>query len=165
MAEGQTIGDRVKAIRIDLGMSQQDIADRLGMSLRAWQKMERDEGTPSGETLLLFEKLGINPGWVLAGLGPKLMYEEPAIQVPQGVDVVLFQRVGDTVQTVFIECKQRPPQRALLAETANFYNELLSLVTDVRDEAVVEALIPVVRSRFKERLAKAEPGTGKRSAS
>lgn len=147
-------------------MSQQDIADRLGISLRAWQKMERDEGVPSGETLIQFEKIDINPGWILAGLGPRSTKEEDLRSLaPTGVDIVLFQQLGDTVQAVFIECKQRPPQRAILAETANLYNELLGLVHDVSDEAVTQALIPVLRSRLKDRLAKAEPGTGKRSAS
>lgn len=166
MAENQTIGDRAKSVRNDLGMSQQDMAAKLGISLRAWQNMERDEGTPSGETLIQFEKIDINPGWVLTGLGPRSTKEQDqSLLAPPEVDIVLFQQLGDAVQAVFIECKQRPPQRAILAETANLYNELLALVKDVKDEAVTKALIPVLRSRFKERLAKAEPGTGKRSAS
>ena len=152
-------------VRSDLGLSQQEAADRLGISLRAWQKMERDEGTPSGETLIQFEKVGVNPGWVLAGLGPKPNTEEIQTSKLEHVDIALLQKLGDTVQAVYVECKQTAPPRAVMAEAANLYNELLSLVNDVRDERVVDALVPVLRSRFKERLATAEPGTGKRSAS
>lgn len=152
-------------VRADIGLSQQEAADKLGISLRAWQKMERDEGVPSGETLIQFEKIGINPGWVLAGHGPKSLVEEESTSVPEYVDIVLLQRLGDTVQAVFIECKQTAPQRAVMAEAANLYNELRSLVNDIKDERVVDALVPILRSRFKERLVKAGPGTGKRSAS
>ncbi|MRH93928.1 XRE family transcriptional regulator [Agrobacterium tumefaciens] len=65
------IGARAKLVRDENGLSQQEMADRLGMSLRGWQKIERGEGTPNGETLLSFERFEINPGWVLTGIGPK----------------------------------------------------------------------------------------------
>ncbi len=65
------IGARAKLVRDENGLSQQEMADKLGMSLRGWQKIERGEGTPNGETLLGFDKFGINPGWVLTGVGPK----------------------------------------------------------------------------------------------
>ena len=84
----------------------------------------------------------------------------------QGIDVVLLQRLGDVVLTVFVECKQKPPQRAITREAGNLYNELQQLVSDWTDNEVVEALIPIVRERFKKRLLSAAdaPGTGKRSA-
>lgn len=65
------IGARAKQVRDENGLSQQEMAGKLGMSLRGWQKIERGEGTPNGETLLGFDKFGINPGWVLTGVGPK----------------------------------------------------------------------------------------------
>lgn len=67
------IGARAKQVRDENGLSQQEMAGKLGMSLRGWQKIERGEGTPNGETLLGFDKFGINPGWVLTGVGPKLL--------------------------------------------------------------------------------------------
>jgi len=168
----KTIGARAKQVRVEKGWQQQEIADQLGISLRAWQKMERDEGTPSGETLLLFMKVGVNPGWVLTGLGPKVasdpdpsIADGDAVERASGVDVVLLQRLGDTVQAVFIECKQTAPARAITEETGRLYNELLRMVPDIRDRDIVDAVIPVLRQRFKERIAHAEPGTGKRSAS
>lgn len=33
--------------------------------------MERNEGMPSGDTLLRFGLTGYNPGWLLTGLGPE----------------------------------------------------------------------------------------------
>ena len=47
------------------------------------------------------------------------------------------------------------------------YNELLGRVADVRDKAIVNAVLPVLGDELKERLKEAanDPGTGKRSAS
>ncbi|MBW9072192.1 XRE family transcriptional regulator [Agrobacterium deltaense] len=69
------IGARAKLVRDENGLSQQEMADRLGMSLRGWQKIERGEGTPNGETLLGFGRFSVNPGWVLTGYGPKYLNE------------------------------------------------------------------------------------------
>lgn len=67
----ETIGARAKAVRKEAGKKQSEMAEFLGLAIGTWQKLERDEVLPSGETLLQFAKLGINPGWVLTGLGPK----------------------------------------------------------------------------------------------
>ncbi len=91
------------------------------------------------------------------------MSKAPAPSI--GVDIVLLQKLHDTVQAVFVECKQTPPPRAVTAEAGELYNQLLGMVSDIRDKAVVTALIPVLRERFKERIANAEPGSGKLSAS
>lgn len=56
----KTVGDRAKDVRKKAGLAQSEIAQALGISLRAWQTLERNEGLPSGETLMQFEKLGIN---------------------------------------------------------------------------------------------------------
>ncbi|WP_322885010.1 helix-turn-helix transcriptional regulator [Sinorhizobium medicae] len=82
------------------------------------------------------------------------------------LDIALLQRLSDLAQSVFNECKQSAPPRAITAEAGNLYNELLQMVVDVHDEEVVEALLPVLRARFKKRLQEAasQPGSGKRSA-
>lgn len=95
------------------------------------------------------------------------MFDDPskAPAPSTAVDIVLLQQLHDTVQAVFVECKQTPPPRAVTAEAGELYNQLLGMVSDIRDKAVVAALIPVLRDRFKERIVNAEPGAGKRSAS
>ncbi|PZR89678.1 MAG: hypothetical protein DI537_20755 [Stutzerimonas stutzeri] len=81
------------------------------------------------------------------------------------VDIVLLQTIGDRVHTILVECKQRAPSRSELAETGKIYNQLLKTVPDVTDAQMVEAVLPVLLERFRERVATAEPGSGKRSAS
>lgn len=97
------------------------------------------------------------------------MFDDPssAPDRNKGFDIALLQRIGDEVQTVFIQVKQKAPPRAITAEAGRLYNELLQMVSDIRDEELVEAVLPVIRARFKKRLqeAAAEPGSGKRSAS
>lgn len=66
-----TAGERAKIVRREAAKTQAEMADILGISLGTWQKIERNEGLPSGETLMKFQKLGVNPGWLLTGLGPK----------------------------------------------------------------------------------------------
>lgn len=97
------------------------------------------------------------------------MFDDPssAPAPKQAFDIVLLQRIGDEVQATLIELKQKAPTRAVTAEAGRLYNELLQMVSDIRDEELVEAVLPVIRARFKKRLqqAAADPGSGKRSAS
>lgn len=88
----------------------------------------------------------------------------PAQPAP-AFDIALLQRIGDRVHAIFVECRQRSPVRADLAEAGNIYNELVKIVPDVRDEKMVDAVLPVLLERFRQRIATAEPGSGKRSAS
>ncbi|MBP1852721.1 helix-turn-helix domain-containing protein [Rhizobium halophytocola] len=163
MSDETTIGARAKEIRQEARLSQQEMADAIGLSLRAWQKIERNEGVPSGETLLQFKKVGVNPGWVLTGSGPRSASAAGEDNAFAQVDPVLLQRLGDTVQAVFVECKQTPPQRAITFEAGQLYNDLLNRVKDLRDTGMVTAAIEVLRREFKDRLTAAQPGTGKRS--
>jgi transcriptional regulator with XRE-family HTH domain len=81
------------------------------------------------------------------------------------IDVVLLQELHDTVQAVYAECKRTPPPRAVTADAGDLYNELSGMVSDITDRAVVAALLPIVRERFKERIERAEPGSSKAEAS
>lgn len=160
----KTIGERAKAVRIHLKKSQQEIADLLGLSVRAWQKMERDEGVPSGETLLLFSTVDINPGWVLTGIGE--MFADPARAPMVLIDAELMECLHDRVAAAFRDLGQTPPTRRITREAANLYNDLRKAVSDVADAEMVEAAMPMLLLEFKRRIERArdEPGAGKRSA-
>ncbi|MEA3533686.1 LexA family transcriptional regulator [Rhizobium sp. CC-YZS058] len=107
--DGQnTVAERAKAVRTEKGLGQQAIADLLGISLRGWQKIERGEGTPSGETLLQFQTLGINPGWVLTGIGPKHLGDAANEPEPLKVDAKIVQQLVDTIEEVAEATARRP---------------------------------------------------------
>jgi transcriptional regulator with XRE-family HTH domain len=163
----QTIGDRAKQVRLERHLQQQEIADMLGISLRAWQKMERDEGTPSGETLLQFQRIGINPGWILSGSGPK--FDDPSHSPAPSVQVdpQILRQLHRAARLAYLEAGHRPPDEDSLAiEAGQLYNALLEKVADIRETRIVEAVIPVLVDELKSRLAEASanPGTGKRLA-
>ncbi|MBB4953997.1 transcriptional regulator with XRE-family HTH domain [Agrobacterium vitis] len=174
MSDNQTIGGRLRLLRKKLGLSQQELADRLELSVRGWQKIERNEAVPSGDTLLRCEAIGYNPGWILTGFGPELM-DDAKLEQSTGlsaiknntIDAELMERLHDRVASIFHDVGQKPPQRRIAREAANLYNELAKVVQDMSDAEMVDAALPMVALDFKRKLerAAAEPGTGKRSAS
>lgn len=143
------------------------MAEKIGVSKSALASYERGESEPSASALEAYRReYGLNVVWLISGEGGGMFTDPSKAPAPRtGFDIVLLQRLHDLVQAVFVECKQTPPPRAVTAEAGDLYNQLLGMVADIRDESVVDALIPVLRARFKERVASAEPGTGKREAS
>lgn len=64
------ISDRLSAIRDELGLSQQDMGERVDISGQAWGKYERGKSTPSAHVLkLMVSNLGVDPHWLLSGHG------------------------------------------------------------------------------------------------
>ncbi|WP_273792410.1 helix-turn-helix domain-containing protein [Brucella anthropi] len=165
------IGKRVLEVRDRLGLSQRDAAHRLGVSLRSWQGMERGENIPNGETLLKFQSLGFNAGWILTGLG------SPNLEQPTCLDAAHIKpaRINEEVldNLVILSHDEHKAAGITLRPDDNFreatklYNELLAVVHDPNDEEELSAAIPIVKVRFRKRLSEAveNPGTGKRSAS
>ena len=67
--DDKEVGARLSSIREGLSLSQADFAQRLGISLRAYQTYERAERElPFPVALRLFTEFQINPLWL--GLGP-----------------------------------------------------------------------------------------------
>jgi transcriptional regulator with XRE-family HTH domain len=159
---------RLIEVRDALGFreNRNSFAERLGLLPDTLGSYERGVAAPAPDVLARYHKeFGVNISWLVSGDGIALEDPSKAPAPSTGVDIVLLQQLHDIVQAVFVECKQTPPPRAVTAEAGELYNQLLGMVSDIRDKAVVTALIPVLRARFKERIASAEPGSGKRSAS
>lgn len=163
------LGARLREFRKKLGdPDREEVAKRLGVSKNTLASYERGETEPTAAVMAAYRReFGASLLWLVTGEGA--MFDDPssAPDRNKGFDIALLQRIGDEVQTVFIQVKQKAPPRAITAEAGRLYNELLQMVSDIRDEELVEAVLPVIRARFKKRLqeAAAEPGSGKRSAS
>jgi transcriptional regulator with XRE-family HTH domain len=57
----QTLGQRIGDLRRSAGLSQDDLADRIGMERRSIQRYERGERDPRfSELLLVAEALGVD---------------------------------------------------------------------------------------------------------
>lgn len=155
-------------VRERLGFTQQRaaFAATVGLTEPMLGYYERGDRTPDALALSAYRTVyGVSLSWLITGDGEMFAVQPKAPTPNLAFDIVILQRLHDTVQAVFVECKQTPPTRVVTAEAGELYNELLGMTSDIRNEEVVQALLPVLRKRFKDRLIKAEPGTGKREAS
>ncbi|WPJ67980.1 c repressor [Sinorhizobium phage StopSmel] len=162
------LGARLREFRRKLGdPDRDDVAKRLAVSKNTLASYERGDTEPTAAVMDAYRReFGASLLWLVSGEGG--MFSDPsAAPAPvETFDVMLLQRIGDIVQATFSELKQTPPPRAITGEAGRLYNELLQMVPDTRDQEVVDAVLQVIRSRFKKRLqeASSEPGSGKRSA-
>lgn len=67
------IGERMRAAREALGMTQEGAATAVGGSKRGIQNNEAHKSVPGGEVLAGFVSLGINANWLLTGMGEMRM--------------------------------------------------------------------------------------------
>ncbi|AEA33660.1 helix-turn-helix domain-containing protein [Hippea maritima] len=66
-----SLGERLKAIRQAKGLSQKEMAEIMDVTLRAYQRYEKDEQKASYEKLarIVYELKDINSNWLLTGEG------------------------------------------------------------------------------------------------
>lgn len=62
-----TIGERLKKIRENLGLSQANMAILAGCHKKSWEGYEAENSLPGGEVLSKLAKAGIDINWVLTG--------------------------------------------------------------------------------------------------
>lgn len=162
MAQG--CGDRLRAIRKELGFTQKAMGAEVGMSERGWQELEKGSNPPSGETLLKVASLGFSPTWVLLDAG--------AMRLDDGghagaLEAWLMEALGKIVVREYQKVGQRLQPQAVAPEAGALYNQLLKMVRDPADRRTVEAVLPNLAEDLAKQLQKSvdEPGTGKREAS
>lgn len=82
-AETATFGDRVAGAREALGMSQPDLAKRLGVKLKTVRGWENDLSEPRANKLqMLSGLLGVSLTWLLNGEGDGVSAPDDAETVP-----------------------------------------------------------------------------------
>lgn len=62
-----TIGQRLKNIRENLGLSQDNMANFVGCHPRSWKGYEADSSIPGGEILSKLAETGADINWILSG--------------------------------------------------------------------------------------------------
>lgn len=65
----ETMGARAASVRTQLGLTQQEFATRIGLSLSTLRKVEGDHAEPGARTLSAYAPLGANLHWVVTGEG------------------------------------------------------------------------------------------------
>lgn len=147
----EEIGNRIAAIRGSLSLSQQLIADQLGIALRTFQAIERGENIPTGQTLLKFADMGFNPGWILTGQG--FMRLEAASEtgvfaaddelVEEDYDAELFGRIVDTIVRVAKEVGASIPPMDLGRRAVEIHRELGTATLDPTERLAMLKLLAV----------------------
>ena len=65
------LADRIQALRKGQGISQEELADRLGVSRQAVSKWESEQSTPDVEKIIhLGECFGVTTDYLLRGIEP-----------------------------------------------------------------------------------------------
>jgi transcriptional regulator with XRE-family HTH domain len=68
-----TFGDRLSGAREQVGMTQEQLAERLGVRLSTLRKWEEDRSEPRVNRLMMLSGLlSVSFGWLLSGDGPGL---------------------------------------------------------------------------------------------
>lgn len=79
----QTAGDRLRILRKNLGLTQKELAAKIGKSEMSVVFWERGSNFPKRSQLLICETFGVNPEWLESGVGVMVLenanykYESP----------------------------------------------------------------------------------------
>lgn len=68
----ESIGARLKAWRHALGLTQAELAERLGVHIGVLKKYEQGLNVPGGEALAAIARTGVDMRWLLTGEGEML---------------------------------------------------------------------------------------------
>ncbi|OJT98526.1 MAG: hypothetical protein BGN83_20240 [Rhizobium sp. 63-7] len=162
------LGSRLREVRTHFGVDDRDeFASKLGISKSALAHYERGERVPDASVLAAYhEHLGINVSWLVSGAGSMFDDASKAPAPSLQVDPLLMEKLYKAVQAAYAQAGQKPPAHRIAHEAAALFNDLLARVSDVRDDLIVNAVIPTLATELVERLSRAaeEPGTGKRLA-
>lgn len=160
---------RLRALRKAVGDPDRDeVAEKIGVGKSTLASYERGESEPSASALAAYRNVfGANVLWIVSGDG-QMFSDQAKGPAPKGpMDPELLEIIYKSVEMVHKAARLKTPPHKLAVVAAEMYNELLGRVVDVRDKAIVGAVIPVLGNELRERLQEAtsEPGSGKRSAS
>lgn len=104
-AETTTFGDRVTGAREAAGLSQPELAKRLGVKVKTIRAWENDQSEPRANKLgTLAGILGVSMMWLLAGQGQGL--DGPEVAQPLDADL----------EKILIDLRQMRQEQVILAE-------------------------------------------------
>ena len=105
----ETVGDRVKVIRIALKMSQIEMAKRLGVTQPTISAIEHGTRPLTHSLLLLLVKEGFSADWIMNGMGEGNPLEKVPVQPPvytEG-DAVKEKMIVSIIETMkSLDCMQ-----------------------------------------------------------
>jgi|GEM_PF-1578137 len=105
-----TLAERLKEARNFLGISQQEMAKRLGISKPAWQGYELEKNEPGSSVIEGMVKIGFDANWLLTGKGTM----KPSTEDTPNYNEDLLRAVIETSLSYWIkkENKLTPSEKA-----------------------------------------------------
>lgn len=101
--------ERIRALRTELGLSQREFAERIGMARDAIASYERGNAYPSGSALIAIEKVyGVRREWLLTGEGEMF---EPGRQENKVVRAMMETHENDQTFRAIVDAYLRLGER------------------------------------------------------
>ena len=155
------LGERLRAERERLGLGQQELADKCGVTMRSQRNYEKGERQPDAAYLAAFTALHGDVLYVLTGQQPQAVPEhsndalthhltESAKPVTEAAAVPLIDaerlaRIVDLLEAYASQAGRRWPAKRLVAVAAEVYNVLAD--EPALDEPKVERILKLVVNR------------------
>ena len=116
-----TIGQRIRTFRKRIGMTQQELSDKTGISVQSIRKYESDRMVPKSQNLQSISKtLGVSPSDIDSGLKNTLERWNQTIDTESlSKEVDLWESITETFGD----------------ESASFFNDYLSLTPEGQQKA------------------------------
>jgi len=98
------LNERLKKIRIELKLNQQQLADQLGVTQAAISATEKGKNNLTSETLyILLTKYNINLNYLIAGIGTMFIKEEVIDEdnLLVGFNAAMEKRMSEVEQKLF----------------------------------------------------------------
>ena len=145
-------GERIRAVRVERGLTQKQLGDLCGMADSAIRRYESGRGNPTEKTL---KRIASALGVPLADLLPEPTEEEKAGLLGIVQEIGLPHGNGTVAET-----------KALLRRVAEMYGEksvVLLRLTSIMSDAGVDKVIEYTKSIFQEYMDESIPRAGERS--
>ena len=122
------MNERIKYVRAERGLTQEQFANKIGLTRNYVARIEIGERTPSDRTISdICEKFGVNEKWLRTGIGEPFKAVSRADEISAFIGKVLGND-GTPIQQTFITVLARTTPD----EWALFESKLLELAAEVK---------------------------------
>ncbi len=125
--------DRLRLIRSAWGLSQREMADKVGVTGVAWQHYEIGQNVPGGKVLAELGRHGVNLNWLLLGMGEMYRLDPDGEPGASTIDIERYRRMDTFIRESGLEdilevstVSHQGDEFAILHELGTLYPSTLS---------------------------------------
>lgn len=127
------LGERLKAIRSDVGEDQKTMSRRFGLGETTWQRLELQGRAPKGEVLAQLVDMGFSADWLLTGAGSMRRVAPPGLadspeqpQTATPIDLAVLEEATEVMETLLAEFRRKMDARTKAKAIARIYEYLVT---------------------------------------